>query len=137
VSQTVCPGGSASFAVTARGGGVFSYQWRTEGRNVVDEPDHISGAQTPTLTIVNSTPSDAGTYGCIVSNACGTANSNPATLNCCPADFNISGTVDSQDFFDFLAAFFAGAPGADFNQSGAINSQDFFDFLTAFFAGCP
>jgi hypothetical protein len=26
---------------------------------------------------------------------------------------------------------------ADFNHSGAVNSQDFFDFLNAFFAGCP
>jgi hypothetical protein len=55
----------------------------------------------------------------------------------CPADFNHSGTVDSQDFFDFLAAFFALDPSADFNHSGAVDSQDFFDFLTAFFAGCP
>jgi hypothetical protein len=54
----------------------------------------------------------------------------------CEADFNGDGLVNSQDFFDFLAAFFAFAPAADFNHSGAIDSQDFFDFLTAFFAGC-
>jgi hypothetical protein len=54
----------------------------------------------------------------------------------CAADFDCSGAVDSQDFLNFLTAFFALDPGADFNHSGAIDSQDFFDFLTALFAGC-
>jgi hypothetical protein len=54
----------------------------------------------------------------------------------CPADFNADRVVNSQDFFDYLAAFFANRSSADFGQDGTLNSQDFFDFLTAFFAGC-
>ncbi len=53
----------------------------------------------------------------------------------CPADFNNDGSANSQDFFDFLNAFFAGR--ADFNADGMTTAQDFFDFLPAFFAGCP
>jgi hypothetical protein len=55
----------------------------------------------------------------------------------CRADFNNDTRVNSQDFFDFLGAFFAQHPSADFNADRAINSQDFFDFLAVFFAGCP
>ncbi|MGE3108181.1 MAG: GC-type dockerin domain-anchored protein [Phycisphaerales bacterium] len=54
----------------------------------------------------------------------------------CRADFNADGTANSQDFFDFVSAFFELDGTADFNRDGAVNSQDFFDFLVEFFAGC-
>ncbi len=54
----------------------------------------------------------------------------------CPADFNADNRVNSQDFFDFLTAFFNANPAADFNADGAIDSQDYFDYLAAFFAPC-
>jgi probable HAF family extracellular repeat protein len=60
-----------------------------------------------------------------------------AYLGPCLGDFNRSSAINSQDFFDFLAAFFPGDPAADVNADGAVTAQDFFDFLGAFFAGCP
>lgn len=54
----------------------------------------------------------------------------------CEADFNDDQIVNSQDFFDFLSAFFLNDVSADFNSDGVVNSQDFFDFLSAFFTGC-
>ena len=52
----------------------------------------------------------------------------------CAANYNGKDGANSQDFFDFLADFFAG--DADFDDSGATDSRDFFDYLTAFLAGC-
>jgi hypothetical protein len=52
----------------------------------------------------------------------------------CACDWNGDSALNSQDFFDFLRAFFAG--DGDFNLDSVTNSQDFFDFLGCFFSGC-
>ena len=52
----------------------------------------------------------------------------------CHADFNLDGNLNSQDFFDFIVAFFA--DNADYNDDGQTSSQDFFDFVSDFFKGC-
>jgi hypothetical protein len=54
----------------------------------------------------------------------------------CRADFNQSGTLNVQDIFDFLSAWFAGDVRANFNGADGISVQDIFDFLYAWFAGC-
>ncbi len=72
-NPTVCVGSSASFSVTASGGGL-TYQWRRNGSNLSDGVN-ISGATTATLTINSAAESDAGSYDVVVNNAC----ASPAT----------------------------------------------------------
>ncbi len=57
------------------------------------------------------------------------------TTPCCLANFNQNATLEPQDIFDFLNAWFTLDPTADINGSG-VSIQDIFDFLTAWFAGC-
>lgn len=78
-SGTVCSGSTRQFCVTASGSSPLSYQWQRDG---VD----ISGATSSCFTA-----SLAGSYRCVVTNACGSAVSNAATLT-----VNGSPTISSQ-----------------------------------------
>ncbi|MGE3109240.1 MAG: hypothetical protein AB7G11_04545 [Phycisphaerales bacterium] len=100
----------------------------------------LGGVITPSIGIENST----GTVGIGIDPATVTAPAclsfvfetppNPCAASC-PCDWNMSGGVNSQDFFDFITAFFGGT--ADFNMDGFTNSQDFFDFLSCLFNPPP
>lgn len=54
----------------------------------------------------------------------------------CPADFDRSGFVDTDDFDAFVVAFVAGDDAADFDQSGFVDTDDFDKFVLAFEGGC-
>jgi hypothetical protein len=71
--QTVCSGSPASFSVTASGTAPFTYQWR---QNTVN----IGGATAATYNIASPVVGDAGTYDCVITNACGNATSTAALL---------------------------------------------------------
>jgi len=128
-SQFKCLGGSVTFTTAATGSGPLIHQWR---KNTLA----IGGATADSLVVSPVVTGSAGSYDCVVTNDCGEATSNGATLLPCISDFNCSGIISVQDIFDFLAAYFSGQPNADVNDSGVISVQDIFDFLSAYFAGC-
>ncbi|MBC7772094.1 MAG: thrombospondin type 3 repeat-containing protein [Pyrinomonadaceae bacterium] len=110
-------------------------QWRRNGMPLVNNA-RTSGVTTQFLEINNVQGGfDNGQYDLQVVSGCGTYVTPPVFLSIdCPADWNDSGLITSQDFFDFLADFFD--MNADFNNDTFVNSQDLFDFLSSFFAGC-
>ncbi len=140
-SLAAIPGDTAVFSVLAAGAGPLTYQWRLAGLPLTDGPTPsgsiISGSTTDTLTITQLSQADDGSYDVAVTTACGSAISTPATLTVhCPADFNNSGFVDTDDFTDFVLAFINGTQDADFDASGFVDTDDFTAFVLAFTNGC-
>ena len=116
-NQIVCgTGGSATFTVVAGGMPAPSYQWRFEGGN-------IPGATGNSYTINPVTPGDVGRYDVVVSNSCGSATSNAATLALdqapsiiAPADLTVS--ADAGGCFAVLDP---GTPAVSDDRTAAQN----------------
>jgi hypothetical protein len=127
--------GSLSSVLTGPAGEVFS-------GNAFDIPPnfHVTTYATGLLAPGDYTLSIAysvhGLSTSVTIGSDGTAVMTLAAVPHCADDFNNDGTVNSQDFFAFLEAFFAASPSADLNNDGVVNSQDFFDFIAVFFNGC-
>jgi DNA-binding beta-propeller fold protein YncE len=77
-SLTVATGSSAVFNVSASGSPAPSYQWSLNGSPLSDGAG-ILGSGTPTLYL-SAGWAAPGSYACTVTNAAGTATSEPATL---------------------------------------------------------
>jgi|GEM_PF-483701 len=75
VSQSVCPGGTAAFTISAGGSTPLSFRWR-KGTSELEDGDRISGAATDRLTISGVSAADAATdYNCVVTNDFGSRTS--------------------------------------------------------------
>jgi hypothetical protein len=134
IPARVCQAATASMRVSAIGNGPFTYQWRKD-TNAIDTHANASAA-TATLTLTNVGPADIASYDCIVTNACGSATSNPAAVTICLSDYNCDDSVDFFDYLDFVDAFATAAASADFNRDGVVDFYDYLDFVDAFSTGC-
>lgn len=76
---TLCAGSNTTFQVSASGEGPLTYQWRRNGSNIADG-GVFTGTNTPTLTINGVQTANAGTYTCVVTNACAASTSAGALL---------------------------------------------------------
>lgn len=145
LTQTSCGYSTINLTVAASGSAPFTYQWRVG--SVPINPASNPSAATPTLVLVAPRSADAGSYDCVITNACGNDTSNPATLTVCAADLNCDGLIDIVDFLDYLDAFGTcdGLPApcssvigtdADYNGDTLIDILDLLDLLNDFGTGC-
>lgn len=141
-----CPTGQAVFHVGASGVGALSYQWYKYS-DPIDTGLNPSAA-TATLVIDHPTIDDSAWYHCVVSDDCGSVESQAAPLlltSCCPADLNNDGLVDDADFQIFVVAYnelicpeFPIPCAGDLNYDGYVDDADFQIFVPAYNALlCP
>jgi autotransporter-associated beta strand protein len=72
-NTAACPGGTATFNVSASGVPAVAYQWRFGGTDLLNQTN-------ATLVITNVQTANAGNYDVVVTNELGSATSNPAAL---------------------------------------------------------
>jgi hypothetical protein len=100
-SVAVDAGDAIVLSAAASGDGVLAYQWTLDGQPLIDGPV-VTGSMTPSLSINPVRSLDAGVYAVTVSNAFGSATSEPAfvavrSFSECRGDFDGDGDVDGED----------------------------------------
>lgn len=112
VKVSTCPGNNVQLSINNTGSSPFTYQWYFNGTPIVDIPSHISGANTPVLTITGMTYADTGSYYCTVSNTCSFATSSTVkiTINVPPS---ITNQPDSLSICNGQNALFAVTSSGD------------------------
>ncbi len=123
-NQTLQPGATATFTLTAIGTLPLSYQWQVDGANLTDG-GNVSGSTTGTLTLSNVIEPSSGTYSVIVSNTVGWTNAS-SVLTVIPPSPPCTR-------LSTLASFAGGGYGTNLN--GLIQGTDGNFYGTAEFGG--
>jgi hypothetical protein len=99
-NQNKVAGQTATFSVVGTGN-ALSYQWKKDTSPISDGPSGSgsirAGTHSATMWVTNAGSADMGSYTCTITNVCGTATSDPATLTVgfapsfttAPADTNV------------------------------------------------
>ena len=66
-----------NYSLTCEAFGAVSYDWERQSGSI---PPNTAGVNTSTLTFINLTPQDAGSYRCVATNPSGSSASNYAQL---------------------------------------------------------
>jgi len=156
-STSTCPTGTVTFTIAASGTApTYQWQWQPIAGaawvDVIDGPntDTVGGpirftasnARTATVTVALESGGGSGMAGshwenrCIVTNSCGSATSDPATLTICIGDADCDDDADSDDIVAFFTAWDSGEPGGDADADGDTDSDDIVIFFAAWDAGC-
>lgn len=140
---SACPGGTATFTLVADAGIRASYQWRHNGRVLVDAPSRVSGANSATLAVIGASALDEGIYDCIITNNRGIVTTEPRSFTLCdhPADLTCDGQVGLADLAVLLSNFgsdeIPGRENGDLDRNGAVDLEDLALMLRDFGTPCP
>jgi len=134
-AATVTEGDPVTFSVTASGTPPLSYEWYHDGNPV--------GSDQPTYEIAAAAPEDAGWYWVVISNACGSVESDHVELIVEPAyipgDLNGDGCVGHADLGILLADWecTGGDCPGDCDGDGDTDHSDLGILLAHWGEGCP
>ncbi len=142
--QNAQEGESVVLSVVAEGTGPFEYQWFRD-----DNP--LAGATGAVLLIDPASPSDSGTYYCVVTGGCSTVQSDFATIFVeeligtpfLRGDANDDGSANLADAIYIINWRFTGGPepvcfdSADVNDDSMVNIADTIFLINFFFVEGP
>ncbi len=115
-SQTLLPGATPTFTVTAVGDQPLSYFWQMNGTNLTDG-GNVSGSATSTLTIRSATFLDSGNYTVLITNSFGSVTSAMAVLN-------LTGVTSSGVALETLYSFTTNSPKGCLPFGGLIQANN-------------
>lgn len=141
-AAAVCVGERAQLRMRVSGTPPMAYQWRRDGVPIPGGAGPLDGPPDGDYSVLTTPPvTEAATYDCVVTGACGETTSAPVVVHPGPPDFNGDGVGDLADvatLVDCLAGGELCPATADVNRDGNADQDDVAAFVRWVTAGaCP